>query len=240
MQLVDHILVLLLFVVQPVYGVYEARRFTAREKAGHPMDRVGFYRSTALIEWVFLAVLIAVWIALGRPFEDLGFVSPGGTGFWISTALVAGSIGFLMYAWQAAKRASESEKAKQLEGLEGVRKFLPHTARELHSFFGVSITAGIVEEIVYRGFVLWYFMHFMPLWVAVIVASVVFGLGHSYQGANGASRAGMVGLAFGILYLGSGSIWLPIIAHMLLDVIQGGTIYELLRRRNDTMKPQAA
>ena len=87
---------------------------------------------------------------------------------------------------------------------------------------------------------LWYLVQFMPLWVAVIVASVIFGLGHSYQGINGASRAGLVGLAFGILYVGTGSIWLPIIAHMLLDVLQGGTIYELLRKRNDAMKPQAA
>lgn len=240
MHLVDHVLVLLLFVVQPVYGVYEVRRYTALEKAGRSIDRVGFYRSTALIEWVFLAVLVTAWITLGRPFEDLGFVSPGGPGFWIGAALVVGLIGFLLYAWQTAKRASDSEKARQLEGLEGVRIFLPHTARELHNFFGVSITAGVVEEIVYRGFVLWYLVQFMPLWVAVIVASVIFGLGHSYQGINGASRAGLVGLAFGILYVGTGSIWLPIIAHMLLDVLQGGTIYELLRKRNDAMKPQAA
>lgn len=240
MHLVDHILVLLLFVVQPVYGVYEARRYTALEKAGRPMDRVGFYRSTALIQWVFLAVLVTAWITLGRSFEDLGFVSPGGPGFWTGATLVVGLIGFLLYAWRAAKRASESEKARQLEGLQEVRKFLPQTARELHNFFGVSITAGIVEEIVYRGFVLWYLMHLMPLWVAVIVASVIFGLGHSYQGISGASRAGLVGLVFGILYVGTGSIWLPIIAHMLLDVFQGGTIYELLRRRSDTMNPRAA
>ena len=240
MHLVDHILVLLLFVVQPVYGAFEARRYLALEKAGRPVDRVGFYRSTAVLEWVFLAVLIAAWITLGRPFEDLGFVSPGGAGFWIGVALLVAFIGFLLYAWWTAKQADDTERAKQVESLGKVRTFCPHTARELHNFYGVSITAGIVEEIVYRGFVLWYLALFVPLWAAVVVSSVIFGLGHSYQGINGATRAGLVGLAFGVLYVGTGSIWLPIVAHMLLDVLQGGTIYELLRDRSDRMKPQEA
>ena len=76
----------------------------------------------------------------------------------------------------------------------------------------------------------------MPLWVAVIVSSVAFGLGHSYQGANGATRAGLVGLVFAVFYVVTGSIWLPIIAHALLDILQGATLYEMLRNRADESK----
>ena len=71
----------------------------------------------------------------------------------------------------------------------------------------LSITAGVVEEIVYRGFVLWYLANFMPLWAALLLSSVFFGLGHSYQGKSGALRTGLVGLVFAILYVMSGSIW---------------------------------
>ena len=102
------------------------------------------------------------------------------------------------------------------------------------------MTAGGVEEIVYRGFVLWYLAFFMPLWGAVIVSSVAFGLGHSYQGVIGGLRCGLVGLAFAIFYVVTGSIWLPIIAHATLDILQGAMIVEILRKDGDTAEPQLA
>lgn len=233
MNLVDHIFVLLLFVVQPVHSYYEGRRYIALEKAGRSMDRMRFYRHTMWVEWGFLAVLAAAWFALGRPIADLGLVAPGGLGFWIGLALLIVMTGVLLYFWRNAKIASDAEKTEQTGYLGDIAKYVPQTADELRSFFRVSITAGIVEEIVYRGFVLWYLSQFMPLWAAVIVSSLAFGFGHSYQGANGAVRAGLVGLAFAIFYVGTGSIWLPIIAHALLDILQGATLYELFRERSD-------
>ncbi len=240
MEPVDHIFILLLFVVQPIYGVFEARHYEALAKAGQPVNRVRFYRQTALLEWIFLAVLVAAWFTFGRPIADLGFTTVGGAGFWGGTALLILLTGFLFYTWQGAKRTSNTDKAKQTESFGEIVQFLPHTIRELHNFFGVSITAGIVEEIVYRGFVLWYLVQVMPLWLAIAVSSVAFGLAHSYQGAKGAVRTGLVGLAFGIFYVVTGSIWLPIVAHALLDVLQGAAIHELLRKDDDGMESQLA
>ena len=111
---------------------------------------------------------------------------------------------------------------------------LPRTRRDLRHFIGLSITAGIVEEIVYRGFVLWYLGLFMPLWAAVVVSSVAFGLGHSYQGARGGLRCGLIGLVFAIFYIVTGSIWLPIIGHAILDILQGMSVIEILRKDSVT------
>ena len=108
--------------------------------------------------------------------------------------------------------------------------FLPRTRRHLSHFAGLSVTAGIVEEIVYRGFMIWLLGNFVPLWAAVIISSVFFGLGHSYQGLEGALRTGAAGLVFAVLYVVSGSIWLPIIGHALIDILQGRLVFELLRR----------
>lgn len=231
MHLVDHILVFLLFVAQPVFGFFEARRYAAWAKAGRSIDRVRFYRHTMWVEWGFLAVLGAAWFTLRRPIEDLGFVSLGGRGFWIGVVLLFVMIGVLVHSWRSARQANETERAEQTGYLKKIALFLPQSGEELRSFARVSITAGIVEEIVYRGFVLWYLVQFMPLWAAVIVSSLAFGLGHSYQGANGATRAGLVGLAFAVFYVGTGSIWLPIVAHAALDLLQGAALYELLRKR---------
>ena len=76
----------------------------------------------------------------------------------------------------------------------------------------------------------WYLGHYMPLWAVVAVSSIAFGLGHSYQGPGGALKAGLVGVAFGILYIATGTIWVPIIAHALFDALQGAAAHEVLRR----------
>ena len=233
MNLVDHVFVLLLFVVQPVHGYLEGRRYAALAKAGGSLDRVRFYRHEMVIEWAFLAALGAAWFMLGRPIADLGFVAPGGPGFWIGLVVLVAMTGFLFYSWRSTRNAGATEKSEQEGYLGDIAQFGPRTEAELRNFFGISITAGIVEEIVYRGFVLWYLSHVMPLWAAVIVSSVAFGFAHSYQGANGAVRAGLAGLAFAIFYVGTGSIWLPILAHSLLDILQGVTLYELFRERSD-------
>jgi membrane protease YdiL (CAAX protease family) len=238
MYLVDHVLILLLFVVQPVWGAIEARRIEARCRAGQRLDRIRFYSQTVLLECTFLAVLFTAWFALDRTVADLGVVAPGGAGFWTGTVLLVAFTGLLAYQWRSATKASDEEKAQLAESFGKLEQYMPHNTRELNGFYGVSIVAGIVEEIVYRGFVLWYLAQFMPLWVAVAVSSVAFGLGHSYQGPSGALRTGLVGLAFGIFYVTTGSIWLPIIAHILLDALQGGTVHEILRKDDDSLDPK--
>lgn len=240
MLLVDHVLILLLIIVLPLYGVFETRRYDAQESAGQPFNRFRFYRQTALMEWAYLAALLGAWFGYGRPLADLGFVKPGGAGFWGGVALLALFTGFLLFSWRAAQKAGAADKAEQAESLGKLVRYLPHTGRELRSFIGVSLTAGIVEEIVYRGFVLWYLGQFVPLWAAVLLSSIAFGLAHSYQGANGAVRCGLTGLAFGIFYVVTGSIWLPIIAHVLLDVLQGAALREILSGRESALQAEPA
>jgi len=240
MLVVDHLFILLLFVVQPIYGYFEARREDARERAGLPFNRSRFYLLTALVEWGFLAALVAAWLFYDRSVADLGVLPAGGAGFWGGAVVVALCTGLLLFSWRNARQASNAEKTRQIEALGKLVRYVPHTSGELRGFVGVSITAGIVEEIVYRGFVFWYLGQFMPIWAAVIVSSVAFGLAHSYQGASGALRCGLIGLAFGILYVLTGSIWLPIVGHILLDALQGGALLEILRKREDAPQPQPA
>ena len=50
-------------------------------------------------------------------------------------------------------------------------------------------------------------------------------------------RVALIGLAFGALFVFSGSIWLPIVAHILVDVLQGRQLREIYR---DVDEPAAA
>lgn len=229
MTLVDHLMIFLLFVVQPAHGAWAWARFMAGIRAGEPPDRLRHYRSAYILEWTAFTVLAAVWLYLERPLAALGLVAPSGTGFWLGVALLIAATGYLAWTWRQARQLENEDRPKFVESLGDLRHFLPHTRREYRSIVGLSITAGIVEEIVYRGFVFWYLAQLMPLWAVVIVSSLGFGLGHSYQGFAGMGRVTLIGIAFGVYYLLTGSIWLPIAAHIVLDVLQCGTIYESLR-----------
>jgi membrane protease YdiL (CAAX protease family) len=240
MHPVDHLFVLMLVMVQPIYGVIEARWQEARAQAGEPLNRIRFYRQTQVMEWTFAACLGCAWFLLARPVEDLGLVRPGGTRFWIGTVLLLLLTVVLTHSWWTATKTSAADKAGQVHALGKLVRYVPQTAGELRSFIAVSMTAGIVEEIVYRGFLIWYFEQYMPLWSAVVASSIAFTLGHGYQGVSGAIRCGLLGLAFALYYVFTGSIWLPIIAHALLDALQGAALYELLRNDRDELNPQAA
>jgi membrane protease YdiL (CAAX protease family) len=244
MYIVDHLFVLVLFVVQPIHGAISFRRYVARVKAGQMPDRVKLYTQTILMEWIGLAILALMWRFYDRPIAELGFTAPAGVGFWIGLAVSIVLIAYLIYAWYEMGRADNETRTEQREAFGDLFHFLPQTKADFRRFVAVSITAGIVEEIVYRGFVLWYLSTFMPLWGAVIVSSMFFGIAHSYQGAMGAVRTGLVGLAFAILYVGTGSIWISIVAHALLDILQGGMILETFKTQNEAvaenLEPAAA
>lgn len=228
----DLMFVLLLFVVQPIHGAFAYRKFVKKVAAGDAPDPSTIYRDTAIAEWAALIVLFAAWYWLGRPFADLGFVPVDGLGFWAGVLLLAVVCVMLLRTMRKIRAMTAEEKQLQVAGMGDLVHFLPRTQRNLRHFTGLSVTAGIVEEIVYRGFLLWFLGNIMPLWAAVIVSSVFFGLGHSYQGPSGALRTGLVGLAFAFFYVVTGSIWLPIIGHALFDILQGRLIYELLRRKD--------
>lgn len=107
-----------------------------------------------------------------------------------------------------------------------LRTLLPTNLRERAAFTLLSGAAGLGEELAYRGYVIGVLAVLVgPAWAAVL-SSVVFGLLHIYQGPVGMLRTGILGgiLAWGLL--ASGSLFPPIVAHMVLDVVLGVMLAE--------------
>jgi membrane protease YdiL (CAAX protease family) len=99
---------------------------------------------------------------------------------------------------------------------------LPKGPVEIVLWIAISITAGVCEEIVYRGYLqrqLWALSGNLPL--AIAVQAVIFAAGHAYQGWRPALITGVYGLAFGFLAAWRKSIVPGAIAHALVDVIGG-------------------
>lgn len=82
------------------------------------------------------------------------------------------------------------------------------------------MTAGVTEEIVYRGLLIAVGMGAFGLSenVAALAALAVFVAGHLYQGWRGMLAVTLIGFGLTALYLRTGSLLMPILLHALIDL----------------------
>ncbi|MHB1795164.1 MAG: CPBP family intramembrane glutamic endopeptidase [Acidobacteriaceae bacterium] len=213
---------LILAVLIPVWDNFYLKRW---RRSGDPDKKVRLYRLT--IAWLWgttaLACLLVPVQLLYRIHLDsahaVGMLKgPFAIGISIGTlgGLVGGTAVHVLRVRTHPKAQSKVQKQ-----LEKISIYLPQTARERRWFVAASFTAGICEEFLYRGFLIHY-LHTLTwhlgLWVALIVSSVVFGLGHIYQGILGIAQTAVMGFLFAVLYVATGSLLVPIILHILIDL----------------------
>ena len=89
---------------------------------------------------------------------------------------------------------------------------------------------AFAEETIFRGYLMLRFRGITASagW-AVVISSVVFSLGHGYEGSAGMISVGVLGAIFAIVYLWRGSLVAPMVMHFLQDFI-GIVVMPLLGR----------
>jgi membrane protease YdiL (CAAX protease family) len=108
----------------------------------------------------------------------------------------------------------------------------PRTRAERWGFRIVSVSAGVCEELFYRGFVMWYAASLAGPLVALVVSSALFGFDHLYLGRVHVIRTTLGGLAFGLVVLLSGSLWPAMIIHATADLVSGDLGERVFARPN--------
>ncbi|NNE42735.1 MAG: CPBP family intramembrane metalloprotease [Gemmatimonadetes bacterium] len=208
-----------LVVLMVIFPVQSARGFPKllREIAeGHRNARFPGYRETIIWEWALLAAALGIWFAGGRSLADLGFSRPEGWGFWVSAGLTLAAIVVLTLQVRQVGRSEEQQHELRAQ-MGGPLAFLPRAPHEKPLFNAVCVTAGVCEEILYRGWFLAVVGGWIGLPAAAVVGVIGFGALHLYAGKSVALRAGMLGAFFTVLYLVSGSLWVPIVLHIFVD-----------------------
>jgi membrane protease YdiL (CAAX protease family) len=233
MTFVDHLYIFILVVAHPIAGYIGYRRLLRRIAAGEHIERSSLYNVTMIGHWTLFGVALAIWIATERTWTSLGFGFEADFRFLAGIILTAIGIGLLMAQVRQLRQADDGEVRSLREQLGDLIVIIPRNGNELGRFYGLSITAGIVEETLWRGFLIWYLAHVMPLWAAAVLSAIGFGIAHAYQGPANVPRITLVGAAFAGLYLLTGSLWLPMILHAAVDILQGRVAYEVVRKTGD-------
>lgn len=214
---IQSLIALYLAVGEPFYGKRAYQRLLA--SLDHdPTARIRFYREIVVLEWalVFL-VLLTLWMA-GEPVARIGLV-PGRMDSETVVLLAALAVGLAVPLLLGALSPGYREVLQQQ--VKSVRGLIPERASERRWYGLVALTAGICEEILFRGFLIAYLTALvpgLPVIPAIVLSGAIFGMAHGYQGWSGVVSTGILGVALGLLYFYTGSLLWPIVVHALIDL----------------------
>lgn len=237
---IDFVLVGVLAVAWPLYIYFHQwPRHVRRVELGDPRARVDAFRQTIIEQWVLTAALAALWIFHARPASALLLRVPEGWQLLVGAGLLLAYV--VLMAMQVPGIARHpGTRAKLRERLAPLRALFPHRAEEWHWFMPLAVTAGVCEELLYRGYLIWYLGHWLALVPAVLVAGVVFGFGHAYQGPRGIAVTTMVGLFMSAIFLLTGSLVTCMVFHALMDLHAGHVARVAFERQEELMAATTA
>jgi hypothetical protein len=98
---------------------------------------------------------------------------------------------------------------------------LPADHEERAAFAAVAISAGVCEELIYRGFGIAYVRWLWPAATTLdicLITAIAFGLVHLYQGWRGVTMTGVFGAVFAYVVILTGSLIPAVVLHSLLDL----------------------
>lgn len=217
----DHLMAVVLAVLFPIRAaLFGYRRLTSAPPEDVPRVRLWLYRQGIAIQWTLTLCVIALWVWQGRPWVLLGVVPKLTWGLIGVAAGFAFIVGYLLV--QRRKALEDDESLERLRRqMRNVERMMPRSDLEARWFNRLAITAGICEELLYRGYLIWYLHQALALMPAVLIASVVFGIGHAYQGVRGIAVTTLVGLFMSGVYLITGSLIACVVIHALMDLHAG-------------------
>jgi DivIVA domain-containing protein len=215
------ILVFALLAVQPIAGWHRYRRLiylVRRDRTARARHYVGGMISA----WSYIPVIALIGAVADRGPKSIGLTThavdasaAAASWTWIITAAVTLVISILIL-----RRAGPKLIARLRRQLRRLAPLLPHTPRERVLFAGVAVTAGICEEVLYRGFGISY-LRWLDPGIShagiIMIIGAAFGLAHLYQGPRNVVLTGLAGAWLTWITLYTGTLLPAIVLHFLVD-----------------------
>ena len=222
-----HYLLWAYFLLYPLY-IYLTINQDKQAVANNPNNRIKVYQSTIVYLWLPTLLLGYLVFISDLTLNDIGLRFSSG---FISIAILVVSLlicGYLLLSLKTIKNYSEEQVQQTKQQLAHVSWLMPQTQQQKNwMVFGVSSSAGICEELLFRGYLIYQLGLYVNDINAVIISSIAFGLGHIYQGWQHVIRTVIMGAVFAGIYIASDSLIAPIILHIVVDAFGGQLAYLL-------------
>jgi membrane protease YdiL (CAAX protease family) len=203
-----------------------AEAFAHQPDAQHRSHFI-MYGATLIWEWMLLALVYWGLRIRRTPLRQLLGVRRQGAvelwtdiaiaaGFWFASLLALGAVGFLLRLVHL--------HPEDIRGI--VSQMAPASPGELALWIALSVSAGICEELIFRGYLQQQFTALTRhISLGIAISAVFFGLAHGYEGASGMLLIVLYGAFFGILAHLRRSLRAGIFAHAWHDSLSGFVLY---------------
>ncbi len=178
---------------------------------------IPIYLTAIVMDW---ALFYYCWAGVHRRGGSLWSLSGGRWTSWRGVAVdLAIALPFWL-VWEGAAYAVATvlgpSSAKSVDSL------LPHSLLEIFLWSATCVTAGICEEMVFRGY-LQRQLHALGGSIAAAVAcqGVIFGIFHGYQGWKNVITISVLGILFGLLAAWRKNLRANMIVHAWADFWEG-------------------
>ena len=166
------------------------------------------------------ALLYYCWVGVHHRGGSLFALTSARWASWKSLAIDVSIAVPFWIVWESAAwgihRVLGASSAKTVDSL------LPKSLLEILVWIATSITAGICEEMAFRGYLQRQFQALSGnVVVAVLAQGVIFGLFHSYQGWKNVVVISVLGILFGALAAWRRNLRANILVHAWADVWGG-------------------
>ncbi len=195
----------------------------ARASATHPRPAAlaWHYASTMLLEWVLLALVLA-GIHRRRAFLASALRNRA---FTLAQSFSLGAAVYLcgLVAIAIVSLALLKTPLAQQRNQAFILAMLPRTRVEFLLWFGVSLSAGICEELIFRG----YLLQQLIAWtrrpgLSIVLAAALFGSVHLYEGLGAILPLAALAIVYGfVAHRSHGDLRAVIVAHTLQDFLVG-------------------
>jgi len=196
-----------------------------KDVIAQPNKRITVYCRTMFQLWLPALLLLVLVYQKELSMSDIGLQWHWGLANQIVVIGLFLISGYFLLSLKQLREKVESHQAVR-EQMSFVQWIMPTSAKEARYFIlGVSITAGICEELLFRGYLMQLLSGYLPTYGVVIISSIAFGLGHIYQGPLHIIRTAIFGGIMAVIYLSTDSIIVPIILHAIVDMYGGAMAY---------------
>jgi uncharacterized protein len=214
----DHIFAIFILIVIPALSVRSEKMSPDLIESLPPKKHL-FY-SNGLMLLIGALLVITSWNISERPWSALGieWIQSNPIVWILSITILFFYFGDILYGY--------INKNYLKSRMDEMQYIIPVNWVEFKPYIFLAFSAGICEEIVFRGFLITYIFYYigdMPYgqWIAMVIPALVFSLSHLYQGWWAVLKIFIIALLFGAIFIFSGSLILVILIHIFIDLVSG-------------------
>ena len=143
--------------------------------------------------------------------------------FWIVSLIMLGSLANMLQHFHLHPENIRTT----------ISKLAPYSVPELAAWTALSISAGICEEFIFRGYLQLQLTRVSHrLSIGAVASALVFGFSHGYEGLSGMLLIVAFGALFSVLRIVRGNLRAGIIAHAWHDFLSGMVLSFIAHHKN--------